>query len=158
MTAPDLARVLGEVSALARRAGDLALRSPDFPAHEAATIMEALTGARLDRQRAFCFGPERAGAVHFAKAIVVLSSMLAARHGLTIGMAGVLDDLRAPEGAREGDDYDPVRRLCLRCQRPFKSDWRGHRICRDCAPQVAGGSLDGESAACMGLEGRLHGR
>ncbi|MCY4406971.1 MAG: hypothetical protein OXC15_11425 [Rhodospirillaceae bacterium] len=45
MTAPDLEQVLGEVSALARRAGDLALRSPDFPAHEAASIIEALTGA-----------------------------------------------------------------------------------------------------------------
>ena len=44
MTAPDLEQVLREVSALAHRAGDLARRSPDFPAHEAATIMEALTG------------------------------------------------------------------------------------------------------------------
>ena len=33
--------------------------------------------------------------MHFAKAIVVLSSMLGARHGLTIGMAGILDDLRS---------------------------------------------------------------
>ena len=134
MTAPDLERVLREVSALARRAGDLALRSPDFPAHEAALIMEALTGVRLDRVRACELGPERAGAVHFAKSIVVLSSMAGVPHGLGIGMAGVLDDLRAPEGARRGGGYDPARRVCLRCRRAFASDWRGHRICRDCAP------------------------
>ena len=100
MTAPDLEQVLREVSALARRASDLALGSPDFPAHEAATILKALTGARLDWQRAGELGPERAGAVHFAKAIVVLTSMLGARHGLNIGMAGVLGDLRAPARAR----------------------------------------------------------
>ena len=100
MTAPDLEQVLREVSALARRAGDLALGSPDFPAHEAATILEALTGARLDWQQTAELGPERAGAVHFAKAIVVLASMTGAPHGLNIGMAGVLDDLRAPVGAR----------------------------------------------------------
>ena len=158
MTAPDLEQVLGEVSALARRAGDLALRSPDFPAHEAGAVLEALTGVRLDRVRACELGPERAGALHFAKAVVVLSSMLAARNGLAIGMAGILDDLRAPEGAGESDGYDPARRVCLRCRRAFASDWRGHRICRDCAPQVAGGSLDGGSAPCMGLAGRLHGR
>ena len=115
MTAPDLARVLGKVSALARSAGDLAMRSADFPAHEAAAIMEALTGARLDRRRACRFGPERAGAVHFAKSIVVLSSMAGAPHGLMIGMAGVLDDLGAPEGVGCGDGHDPARRVCLRC-------------------------------------------
>ncbi|MDE0390997.1 MAG: hypothetical protein OXI57_02880 [Rhodospirillales bacterium] len=158
MTAPDLARVLGDISALARRAGDLATRSPDFPAHEAATIMEALTGARLDRQWAYQLGPERAGAVHFAKSIVVLSSMAGAPHGLGIGMAGVLDDLRAPAWAFKGDGFDPARRVCLRCGRAFASDWRGHRICSNCAPLVAGGSLDGESAACMGVAGCLQGR
>ena len=99
--------------------------------------METLTGARLDRLRAYELGPERAGAVHFAKSIVVLSSMLAARHGLTIGMAGILDDLRAPESARDGNGYDPARRVCLRCQLPFESDWRGHRICGACAPLMA---------------------
>ena len=76
MTAPDLEQVLREVSTSAQRAGDLALGSPDFPAREAATILEALTGARLDWQRVAELGPERAGAVHFAKAIVVLASML----------------------------------------------------------------------------------
>ena len=129
MTAPDLGRVLCEVSALARRADTLAMRSPDFSAHEAGAIMEALTGVRLDHLRAYELGPERAGAVHFAKAIVVLSSMLGARHGLTIGMAGILDDLRAPGRTRGGNGYDPARRVCLRCQQPFESDWRGHRIC-----------------------------
>ena len=115
MTAPDLEQVLREVSALARRAGDLALGSPDFPAHEAATILEALTGTRLDWQRAGKLGPERAGAVHFAKSIVVLASMLGAPHGLNIGMAGVLDDPRAPVGARgactadERPLHDPMR-------------------------------------------------
>ena len=158
MTAPDLERVLGEVSALARRAGDLALRSPDFPAHEAGAVLEALTGVRLDRVRACELGPERAGAVHFAKSIVVLSSMAGVPHGLGIGMAGVLDDLRTPARAGRGEGYDPARRVCLRCRRAFASDWRGHRICRDCAPLLAGGSLDGGSAPCMGLAGRLHGR
>ena len=134
MTAPDLGKVLCEVSALARWADALAMHSPDYPAHEAGAVMEALTGARLDHLRAYELGPERAGAVHFAKSIVVLSSMLAARHGLTIGMAGILDDLRAPGSARHGNGYDPARRLCLRCQRPFESDWRGHRICGACAP------------------------
>ncbi len=133
VTAPDLERVLYDVSALARRASDHALRSPDFPAHEAAAVLEALTGARLDRRRAGELGPERAGAVHFAKAVVVLASMLGARHGLSIGMAGILDDLRAPEGACAGNGYDPARRLCLRCRQPFESDWRGHRICDACA-------------------------
>ena len=106
MKAPDLERVLREMSALARRADALAMRSPDFPAHEAGGVVEALTGVRLDWQRAGELGPERAGAVHFAKSIVVLSSMLGARHGLTIDMAGILDDLRAPERARSGDGYD----------------------------------------------------
>ena len=136
MTAPDLEQVLREVSALARRASDLALGSPDFPAHEAATILKALTGARLDWQRIAELGPERAGAVHFAKAIVVLASMTGAPHGLSIGMAGVLDDLRAPARARGGNGHDPARRVCLRCARSFASDWRGHRICRDCTSQL----------------------
>ena len=134
MTAPDLGKVLCEVSALARRADALAMRSPDYPAHEAGAVMEALTGARLDHLRAYELGPERAGAVHFAKSIVVLSSMLGARHGLAIGMAGILDDLRAPGGARDANGDDPARRVCLRCQRLFESDWCGHRICGACAP------------------------
>ena len=92
------------------------------------------TGARLDHLRAYELGPERAGAVHFAKSIVVLSSMLGARHGLAIGMAGILDDLRAPGGARDANGDDPARRVCLRCQQPFESDWGGHRICGACAP------------------------
>lgn len=158
MAAPDLERVLREVSALARRAGDLALGSPDFPAHEAATILEALTGARLDWQRAGELGPERTGAVHFAKAIVVLASMAGAPHGLSIGMMGVLDDLRARARARGGNSYDPASRVCLRCGRAFASDWRGHRICSACAPLLAGASIDGESAAFMGVAGRLQGR
>ncbi len=48
MTAPDLGKVLCEVSALTRRADALAMRSPDYPAHEAGAVMEALTGGRLD--------------------------------------------------------------------------------------------------------------
>ena len=128
---------MGDVSALARRAGDLAMRSPDFPVYEAGNIMEALTGARLSWQRIGKLGPERAGAVHFAKSIVVLSSMLGAPHGLTISMAGVLDDLRAPERARDPDGYDPAIRVCLGCMRLFESAWRGHRICGDCAPSLA---------------------
>ena len=35
--------------------------------------MEALTGARLDWRRSGELGPERAGAVHFAKSIVVVA-------------------------------------------------------------------------------------
>ena len=128
---------MGDVSALARRAGDLAMRSPDFPVYEAGNIMEALTGARLSWQRIGKLGPERAGAVHFAKSIVVLSSMLGVPYGLTISMTGVLDDLRAPERARDPDGYDPARRVCLRCMRLFESAWRGHRICGDCAPSLA---------------------
>ena len=158
MTAPDLGRVLGDVSALARRACDLAMRSPDFPVYEAGNIMEALTGARLSWQRIGKLGPERAGAVHFAKSIVVLSSMLGAPHGLTISMAGVLDDLRAPERARDPDGYDPARRVCLGCMRLFESAWRGHRICGDCAPSLIRDSLDGENAVCMADEHLLHGR
>ena len=156
--APDLGRVLREVSALARRGDDLALGSPGFPAHEARAVLEALTGACLSGERSRELGPERAGAVHFAKSIVVLSSMAGAPHGLGIGMAGVLDDLRAPAGACGGQSYDPARRVCLRCGRPFASDWRGHRICGNCIPLLAGGSLDGESAACMGGARHLHGR
>ena len=72
--------------------------------------------------------------MHFAKSIVVLSSMLGARHGLAIGMAGILDDLPAPGGASDGNGF---RRVCLRCQRPFESDWCGHRICGACAPHMA---------------------
>ena len=157
MTAPDLERVLCDVSGLARRASDHAMRSPDFPVHEAGAVLEALTGARLGWERTGDLGPERAGAVHFAKSIVVLSSMLGVPHGLTISMAGVLDDLRAPERARNGDGYDPASRVCLRCLRPFASDWRGHRICGDCAP-LMGSSLDGEGGACMGVARRLQGR
>ena len=159
MTAPDLGQVLRDVSELARRAGDYAFRSPDFPAHEARAVLEVLTGACLSAERSRELGPERAGAVHFAKSIVVLSSMTGVPQGLNVGMAGVLDDLRAPARARRGEGYDPARRVCLRCGRAFASDWRGYRICRDCAPLLAaGGSLDGESAARMGLAGRLHGR
>ena len=137
MKAPDLERVLCEVSALARQADALAMRSPDFPSHEVGAVIEALTGARLDCQRAYELGPERAGAVHFAKSIVVLSSMLGARHGFTIGMAGILDDLGAPGGARDGNSHDPARRVCLRCRQPFKSNWRGHRISDACTPLMA---------------------
>ena len=158
MTAPDLGRVLGDVLALARRAGDLAMRSPDFPVYEVGNIMEALTGARLGWKRIGKLGPERAGAALFAKSIVVLSSMLGVPHGLTISMAGVLDDLRAPERARKGNGYDPASRVCLRCLRPFASDWRGHRICDNCAPSLMGGSLDGENVACMADERLLHDR
>ena len=60
--------------------------------------------------------------------------MLGARHALAIGMAGILDDLRAPGSARDGNGDDPARRVCLRCQRLFESDWCGHRICGACAP------------------------
>ena len=74
--------------------------------------------------------------MHFAKSIVVLSSMLGARHGLAIGMAGILDDLRAPGGARDANGDDPARRVCLRCQRLFESDWCGHRICGTCAQLI----------------------
>ena len=91
-------------------------------------------GARLDHLRAYELGPECAGAVLFAKSIVVLSSMLGARYGLAIGMDGILDDLRVPGSERGGNGYDPARRICLRCQRPFESDWRGRRICGTCAP------------------------
>ncbi len=134
MTARDLGPVLHDVSALAGRAADVAMRTPDFPGHEAGTIMEALTGVRLDRRLAYEIGAERAGAVHFAKSITVLSSMLAASHGLTIGMAGVLDDLRAPVRVHVLDGGDRTTRACLRCRRPFQSDWRGNRICGACAP------------------------
>ena len=156
--APDLERVLREVSTLARRAGDLALGSQDFPAREAATILEALTGARVSEERSRELGPERAGAVHFAKSIAVMSSMLGARQGLVIGMAGVLDDLRMPARARGGNGYDAARRDCLRCGQSFASDWREHRICNACAPLIAGGSLDGVSAACTDVAGRLDDR
>ena len=142
MTAPDLEQVLREVVALAHRADALALRSPDFPAHEAGAVLEALTGARLSGERSRGLGPERAGAVHFAKSIVVLCSMLGARHGLAIGMAGILDDLRAPAGARDGQSYDPERRVCLRCRQPFASVWRGHRMCDACARTMAGDSRE----------------
>ena len=143
MTAPDLERVLREVSGLARGAGERAMRSPDFPAHEACAVLEALTGARLGWRRIGDLGPERAGAIHFAKSIVVLSSMVGVPHGLTISMAGVLDDLRPPQRAHKGDGYDPAHRVCLRCLQPFASDGRGHRICDDCAPLLAGGLLAG---------------
>lgn len=88
----------------------------------------------MDRRRARGLGPERAGAVHFAKSITVLSSMLAARHGMTIGMAGVLDDLRAPVRAEVPVQACGATRPCLRCHRPFASAWEGNRICDDCAP------------------------
>ena len=61
----------------------------------------------------------------------------AARHGLTIGMADILNDLSVPERARSGDGYDSARRVCLRCHQPFRSGWRGHRICGACAPPMA---------------------
>ena len=37
-------------------------------------------------------------------------------------------------GAILGHGAPPVHPICLRCQRPFESDWRGHRICGTCAP------------------------
>ena len=120
------------------------------------SVHERVKPAERAAERIGKLGPERAGAVHFAKSIVVLSSMLGVPHGLTISMAGVLDDLRAPERARNGDGYDPASRVCLRCLRPFESGWRGHRICGDCAP-LMGSSLDGEGGACMGVARRLQG-
>ena len=75
-----------------------------------------------------------------------------------VGMAGILDDLRAPGRTRGGNGNDPARRVCLRCQQPFESDWRGHRICGDCAPSLIRDSLDGENAVCMADEHLLHGR
>ena len=143
MTAPDLEPVLREVSALARRASDCALHSPNFPASEAAAIIQQLTGVQLDWRRND-IGAEQAGAAHFAKAIVVLSSMLAARHGLAIGMAGVLDDLRPPARPIALRGWDPAQRVCLNCLRPFRSEWRGNRICDACAPRVMPASLSEE--------------
>lgn len=134
MAAYDLGPVLHDISALAGRAAGVAMQTPDFPGHEAGAILEALTGVRMDWQRARGLGPERAGAVHFAKSITVLSSMLAARHGLAIGMAGVLDDLRAPVRAKVAVRACGAPRPCLRCHRPFASAWEGNRICDDCAP------------------------
>ena len=134
MTAYDLGPVLHDVSALAGRAAGVAMQTPDFPGHEAGAILEALTGVRMDWQRARGLGPERAGAVHLAKSISVLSSMLAARHGLAIGMAGVLDDLGAPVRAEVAVRACAASRPCLRCHRPFASAWEGNRICDDCAP------------------------
>ena len=65
--------------------------------------MVAPIGVRPDRHRACELGPERAGAVHFAKSIVLLASLLRAPHGLVIGVAGLLDDLRAPVRACSDD-------------------------------------------------------
>ena len=134
MTACDLGPVLRDVSALAGRAADAAMRTPDFPGHEAGLILEALTGVRMDWRRARGLGPERTGAVHFAKSIAVLSSMLAARHGMTIGIGGVLDDLRTSVRVEVPDGHGGATRPCLRCHRPFASAWEGNRICDDCAP------------------------
>ncbi|MDE0387437.1 MAG: hypothetical protein OXI75_01950 [Rhodospirillales bacterium] len=126
MTAPDLEQVLREVSTLARRASDLALGSPDFPAHEASAVLEALTGARLSEERSRELGQERAGAVHFAKSIVVLSSMAGVPHGLSVGMVGVLDDLRTP--ARAGG-------ACTADERPLHGSMRSPASGRSERPQ-----------------------
>ena len=134
-----LGRVLREVSVLARRADALAMRSPDFPAHEAGAVMEALTGVRRDHLRAYELGPERAGAVHFAKSIVVLSSMLGRgmglrsawpacplrlhRGALATAPAGPLHGLRAPFAtAPAGPPEGPILRpFCPRIRAAFPS-------------------------------------
>lgn len=141
MTAVDLEPVLRHVAALARRASDCALHSPNLPAFEARAIIQQLTGAQLDGWREYEIGAEQAAAAHFAKSIVVLSSMLAARHGLTIGMAGILDDLEPPERPIALRGQARAQRTCLRCLRPFRSEWSGNRICDSCAPRVKSGSL-----------------
>ena len=133
MTACDLEEVLSDVAASARRAGDRALASKDVPILESGAVLEALTGARMDRRLVQRVGPELAVTVNLSKAVVVLCSMLGARHGMTIDMAGVLDDLGAPGG----DEDERAIRTCLRCRKPFESDHRGNRICDPCAPKQA---------------------
>ena len=64
---------------------------------------------------------------------------MGARHGLTIGMADNLDDLRAPGSASDGNGYDSARWVCLRRKQPFESNWRGHRICGTCEQLTAEG-------------------
>ena len=99
--------------------------------------MESLTGLRLDLQRAADIGPERAGAVHFAKSIVLLApcwergtgSRSARRASWTT--CGYLEARATAMAAICGPPDQPA------LQQPFESDWRGHRICGTCAPLMA---------------------
>lgn len=130
MSAPDLIPTLKRVADMAHEI-DMTARRPDgvYPAASEA-ILEELTGASPSHQWRYSIGPEAASVVCLAKSIRVLASMLAAREGVTIPIAGILDDMTA------GSEPDPrdgeSRRSCLDCGRPFASAGAASRLCAEC--------------------------
>ena len=97
MPAPDLIPTLRRVEAMARDI-DKAARRPDgiyAPAGEA--ILRELTGTGPAWQWRAAVGPDAASVVCLAKSVRVLASMLAAREGASLSVAGVLDDM-GPDG------------------------------------------------------------
>lgn len=135
MPAPDLIPTLQRVAAKAREI-DMTARRLDgvYPAASEA-ILEELTGASPAWQWRVSIGPEPAAVVCLAKSVRVLAAMLAAREGVTIPIAGILDDMEA------GPPRDPRdrqgERLCLGCGRPFASSGASNRLCAECAPSAA---------------------
>ncbi len=44
---------------------------------------------------------------------------------------------RKPRDGRERNPHaDPKDRMCLRCRKPFPSEWNGERTCRKCKDRV----------------------
>ena len=135
MTAPDLIPTLRRVADEARAIEAEAKRPHCMTAPGAERVLEELTGARPTTQWRLAAGPEVTTAACLAKSVRILASMLAAREGAVIVIAGLLDDMAArplddPRDAR-------ARRRCLSCGRAFTSWSAANRLCNRCAPLVA---------------------
>ncbi len=132
MTAPDLLPTLQRVAGLARDL-DATARKPDAsPAAGAEAILAELTGAGPDYQWRNAVGPDAAAVVCLAKSVRVLAAMLAAGEGVTLSIAGILDDLsgEAPADPRAASG----ERFCLGCGVYFRSLSAANRLCDQCAP------------------------
>ncbi len=131
--ARDLIYRLQRVDQLARETEDAAKREPGVCNQKAEAVLAELTGAWLIPYWRLESGLDASAAIVLAKAVRVLASMLAAREGETISIAGVLDDL----GLKAGSASRSATRDCLRCGDAFYSDGPGNRLCNKCRSRPA---------------------
>lgn len=109
---------------------DRTARRPDgiYPA-SAEAILEELSGASPTPEWRVSVSSDAAAVVCLAKSVRILASMLAAREGVTIPIAGILDDIADAPAPTLGGAYE---RPCLSCGRPFASSGAGNRLCAQC--------------------------
>ena len=121
---------------------DMGARRPDgVRAAPCEAILQELTGASPDWQWRASIGPEAASVAVLAKSVCVLASMLAGREGVTLPIAGLLDDMTA--SAASDPRVRAGERVCLGCNRPFASAGAANRLCAGCAAL----EFDGEDEA-----------